>query len=169
MADLVVRCPECEARVRAPEGRTAVRCPKCGETIRVRAAEEEDEPRREPPPARRRDEDEEDERPRYEDEDDRPRRRRRDADEDDEDDRPRRRRRPEPQPDGPWLVAVGVSAGCFLMSLGLAFLIGGTAGLPAGQDGTEGKLMGLGIGLIAGLVLAPLGVYGVKQRRAIGK
>jgi hypothetical protein len=117
---------------------------------------------------------------RDDDEDDRPRRRR-DDDEDDgeEDDRPRARRRRgsggdrprrrAAQGDGPWLMAAGLAAACFALSLGLSFLAFGKDGLPAGQDGPAAKLVGLGIGFVASLVIAPLGVIGVKKRRALGK
>jgi hypothetical protein len=115
---------------------------------------------------------------RDEGEDDRPRRRRDDDDQDDEEDRPRARwrrgaeggrpRRRAEQGDGPWLIAAGAVAGCFALSLGLSFLAFGAGGLPAGQDGPGGKLVGLGIGFVASLVIAPLGVMGVKKRRALG-
>lgn len=119
--------------------------------------------------ARRRDENDEEE------EEDRPRRRRNEEDEEEDRPRARKRRAEEDRPrrraakdDGPWLIAVGAAAGCFVLTLGLSYLVFGSGGLPAGQDGPGGKLIGLGIGFVASLVIAPLGVMGVKKRRALG-
>src|SRR5829696_4742878 len=111
MADLSVRCPDCDKRLRVPAGKKAVRCPDCEITVRIHDIDTEGED----PDVRRlmsRVQLVE----RVEDEDRPPRRRRRDEE---DDDRPRRRR--EPQGDGPWLLALGAAAGCFLLAFGLPF------------------------------------------------
>jgi len=51
----------------------------------------------------------------------------------------------------------------------MAFLIYGTAGLPAGKDGQEGKLIGLGVAFLITLVVMPLGIIGVKNRCVVGR
>ncbi len=112
---IIFECPNCNAKMRAPDGSAGkqARCPTCSQLVTIGAASappppppaptpEEDEPRRgvrerpEAPASRRRDEDVDEPRERGgrergsrdEDEDDRPSRRR----DEDEDDRPRRRR-----------------------------------------------------------------------------
>lgn len=192
MAESIVRCSECGARLKVPAGKSAVRCPKCSAVVRVSIAdepvdeievvEEPVQPRRQPVRRREDDEDDEDDRPRRrsrrddeDDEDDRPRARRRrarddDYDDEDEDDRPRRRkRRREPEGEGPWVVATLVTAGCFFLTFVGAFLVKGTAGLAPGEGGVGGKLVGLGIGFIAALVLMPLGIKSVRDRHAYGR
>jgi hypothetical protein len=191
MPETNVRCPECDARIKAivSAGRTSVRCPKCGATVplkgkaAVRDDDDEDERPARSSKRRRDEEDDEDERPRRrrdeeddEDEDDdrRPTRRRRGSDEDDEDeddDRPRRRkkRRREAEGDGPWYIAAGVAVLSFMLTFGGALLIKGTAGLAPGDDGPAGKLFGLGLCFVVSLVLMPLGILGVKNRTAYGR
>jgi LSD1 subclass zinc finger protein len=149
MADTIVRCPDCETRLRVPAGKSAVRCPKCKATVRLDEPEEEEAVELEEVDAVR------------------PKRRRRD---DDEDDRPRRmKRRREPEGDGPWVLAALLVPACFVFAFGGAFLFNGTGGLPAGQDGPGGKLFGLGLGFLVSLVLIPLGIVSVKNRHAYGK
>jgi hypothetical protein len=170
MAQTSFRCPECDARIKVivSPGRTSVRCPECG--ARVPLPDEESENEDDDRPARRsrqRDDDDEEE------EDDAPRaRRRRERDEDDEDDddRPRRRKKQRREEgDGPWLAAAGVAALGFVTTFGGALLVKGTEGLAPGEDGPIGKLFGLGLCLLVALVLAPLGVYAVKNRTAYGR
>jgi hypothetical protein len=107
----------------------------------------------------------------FDDEDeDKPRRRGRSkSDDQDGDERPRKRGARVREGDGPWLIAALAAPACFLLTLGGAFLINGTAGLPAGNDGPAGKLMGLGIGFLVSLVLMTLGILGVKNRHAYSK
>jgi DNA-directed RNA polymerase subunit RPC12/RpoP len=163
-----VRCPECDARIKvmvSPD-RTSVRCPECG--ARVPLGDEGDDRDDDDRPARRSrrrdDEDDEDEAPRG-------RRRREREEDDDEDDRPRRKkkRRRREEGDGPWLVAAGVAALCFVTTFAGALLVKGTEGLAPGEDGPLGKLFGLGICFLVSLVLMPLGVIGVKNRTAYGR
>src|SRR5436309_2685940 len=114
MADLTVRCPGCEARLKVAATKTVARCPKCGTKVRVHdPAEEVDDPDVKRLLSRvklieRVEEDEED----------RPRARRRRRDEEEEEERPRRRRKAARQEegDGPWLVAVLATAACFLVT-----------------------------------------------------
>lgn len=105
---------------------------------------------------------------RDEDEDDRPRRRR---DEDDEDDdRPRRKKKKrEPVGEGPWAIAAAATVGAFVLGFGGTYLIMGRSGLPEGQDGPGAKLAGLVFLLVVALVLAPMGVFAVKNRVAYGR
>jgi hypothetical protein len=175
MDDTVVRCPECDARLRVPADRTAVRCPKCKATVRVPARDDEEEEERPVRRPARRDDPDDDDRPRSrrprrdeDDDDDRPRRRR--DEEEDEDDRPRRKKKKSSDDgEGPWLIAaLGAVGSFFVMFLG-TFAVMGTRGLAEGQDGPTQKLIGLGIGLIVSLILMPLGVFGVRDKVAYGR
>jgi len=180
MAD-AVRCSECGVRLKVPDGKTTVRCPKCGAKVRIpEVSEDEDEPVKKtrsrqpaadetrPPKSKRRREDNMED-----DDDDRPRRRSRDDDDEDEeeDDRPRKRskRSRAPTGDGPWLLAALGSPVCFFLAIGIAFLIYGKAGLPAGNDGPGGKIFGLGLGLLVSFVLLIFGTLAVKNRQAYSK
>ena len=139
-----VRCPDCDVRLKVPEGKSSVRCPKCGEKVRVPDDDDLE------------DEEFEDE---YEDE------------EEEEDERPRRRgrRARAEEGDGPWILAALAVPICFLLTIGVAFLLKGTAGLPAGNDGPGGKLVGLGIGFLASIFLVIFGTLGVKNRKVYSK
>jgi hypothetical protein len=174
MPETNVRCPECDARVKvsASAGRRSVRCPECGASVPLRGKDDDDDEDDRPARSskrRRDDDDDEDE--------DRPRARRRrlddeDDDEDDEDDRPRRRKkrkRREAEGDGPWAIAAGAAGLGFVLTFAGALLIMGKAGLPEGQDGPLGKLLGLGFCFLIALVLMPLGIVGVKNRTAYGR
>lgn len=193
MPETNVRCPKCDARIKAivSAGRASVRCPECGATVPLkgkaavaddeeddrparpskRREEDEDEDDRPARPSKRREDDEDDE---DEDDEDRPRarkRRARDEEEEDEEDRPRRKkkRRREAEGDGPWLVAAGVAGLGFVMTFAGALLIKGKQGLAPGEDGPGGKLFGLGLCFLVALVLIPLGIAGVKNRTAYGR
>lgn len=128
--------------------------------------EDDDRPSSRRRPSRDDDEEEEDERPRsrrrpsrYEDEDE------------EEDDRPRRRnsRRKQTADEGPWLLAALLTGGAFFVTFAGALVILGTAGLKADADGPAAKLGGLGFGFLVSLILMPLGIISVKNRKAYGR
>jgi DNA-directed RNA polymerase subunit RPC12/RpoP len=134
MSEDTLRCPDCGARLKVPDGKSIVRCSKCGEKVRIPDEDELD-----------------------------------DGDYEDEEERPRKRRKREPEGDGPWLIAALAAPICFFLIFGGAFLIRGTAGLPAGNDGPRGKLIGLAIGFVVSLVLTVMGTLSVKNRQAYSK
>jgi DNA-directed RNA polymerase subunit RPC12/RpoP len=192
----IVQCPKCQARLKvAVTGKPAARCPKCGATVPLKGkpAEptEEDEERAAPTPraSRVRDEEDEDDRPvraakrrprheEEEDEEERParaaRRRSRyeeEDDDEDEEDRPRRKKkgRKEKTP-GPWPVALGVFLGMIVLGFAMGYLLFGTQGLPKPEDGRMAtKYVGLGFMLFLSLILALIGIFGVKDRHISGK
>lgn len=187
-----VRCPRCSATVPVRQSQAAA--DEDDEPVRKaparpsRARDEVDEPR----PRRRplgEDEDDEEDRPRRrrprdeeDDEEDAPRPSRRRArvedDEDDEDDdaddRPRRKKkkkrsRKDDTP-GPWALALGACAGMVVIGFLMGLLIFQTRGLPESSDGNPGsKYIGLGVMVLVSLVLALLGINGVKNRELTGK
>lgn len=92
---------------------------------------------------------------------------------DEEDDRPRRKRKRRKQEDGdgPWLIAVGVAGGCFVIAFFMTLLSFGFRGLPdnAEEGGFPMKLACLAFAVIVALVLVAVGVFGVKNKTVYGR
>jgi LSD1 subclass zinc finger protein len=181
MAATTIPCSGCAIRLKVPEGRNKVRCPRCGTVMtapdpgdqgsdpevlrqlslakagqRVQEEPEEVEhlelveeleevPERAP---RRRD---------WDDPGDRP--------------RPKRKARKRDSDEGPWLIAIGASAGGALIAFVITMIAFGSSGLAdnKGQGGYPMKLACLfGAGCI-GAVITGFGVLAVKRNMVIGQ
>jgi LSD1 subclass zinc finger protein len=179
-----IACPGCAARLKAPEGKSKVRCPLCRAVVQVpgvvpgmgdveverqpsvsearkRADSAEDVERRE----------EVDHLEEVEEVQGRSIRRREWNDE--EDDRPRRKRKRRKQQDGdgPWLIAIGVAGGCFVVTFFMTLLVFGFRGLPDNQEegGYPMKLASLATAVVVALILVGMGVFGVKYKIVHGR
>lgn len=165
MADRIVSCPECDARLRIPPDKVAVRCPKCKAAVRLPQREDDDEEMETPSLSRRSSRSSGPPPP--------PPLRSRRREDDDEDDRPTRKKRKrqddDDQGEGPWVIAAVGAVAALLLTLRGCFALYGRIGLAPGQDGPTQKLIGLGIGLVVALILMPLGVFSVKNKVAYGR